>query len=184
MRSFKTIITTAVAILVFASSAHAYYDPSRPRTKPSNNQVNFREACVTAKAQIDQDVNNVRARLTTGGDVWWDRSDGRYVVPKVPLGQKEVSSIYAGAVWLGGYGEGGNLKVACQTYGNNGGNSDFWPGPLNPDEGTTDKEVCDNWDRFFEVSGPEIKEHLSLWQAAIDGGPAYTSGAWRLCYCY
>lgn len=162
-----------MAILVFASSAHAYYDPSKTHKKSSNN-VQFREACVTAKAQIDQDVNNVRARLTTGGDVWWDRNDGKYVVPKVPLGQTEVSSIFAGAVWLGGFDQGGNLKTACQTYGNNGGNSDFWPGPLLPDEGTTTKETCDNWDRFFEVSGAEIKEHLALWQAAVDGGPAYT----------
>ena len=129
---------------------------------------------MTAKAQIDQDVNNVRARLTTGGDVWWDRGDGKYVVPKVPLGQTEVSSIFAGAVWLGGFDTGGSLKTACQTYGNNGGNSDFWPGPLTPDAGTTTKEVCSNWDKFFEVSGQEIKEHLSLWQAALDGGPAYT----------
>ncbi|MCU0345907.1 MAG: hypothetical protein MUC59_03110 [Saprospiraceae bacterium] len=163
-----------MAILVFASSASAYYDPSRQRKKPSNSTVNFREACVTAKAQIDQDVNNVRARLTTGGDVWWDRSDGKYVVPKVPLGQTPVSSIYAGAVWLGGLDDGGNLKVACQTYGNNNGNSDFWPGPLDPDEGTTTKEICDSWDKFFEVSGIEIKEHLSLWQAAVDGGTPYT----------
>lgn len=174
MRSLKTILTTAVAILVFASSAHAYYDPSRQSKKPSKNSVNFREACVTAKAQIDQDVNNVRARLTTGGDVWWDRSDGKYVVPKVPLGQVEVSSIFAGAVWLGGYDSGNNLKVACQTYGNNGGNSDFWPGPLDPDEGTTTKEVCDNWDKMFEVSGQEIKQHLSFWQEAVNGGTPYT----------
>ncbi|MBK9017517.1 MAG: hypothetical protein IPM82_27650 [Saprospiraceae bacterium] len=174
MRSLKTIITTAVAILVFASSAHAYYDPSRQYKKPSKNSVNFREACVTAKAQIDQDVNNVRARLTTGGDVWWDRNDGKYVVPKVPLGQTEVSSIFAGAVWLGGFDDGGNLKTACQTYGNNGGNSDFWPGPLAPDEGITTKETCDNWDKFFEVSGQEIKEHLSLFQIASEGGADYT----------
>ncbi len=174
MRSLKTILTTAVAVLVFASSASAYYDPSRQSKKPSNNTVSFREACVTAKAQIDQDVNNVRARLTTGGDVWWDRSDGKYVVPKVPIGTVEVSSIFAGAVWLGGYDSGNNLKVACQMYGNSGGNSDFWPGPLSPDEGTTDKAICDNWDRFFEVSGTEIKQHLSLWTEAQNGGAAYT----------
>lgn len=174
MRSFKTILTTAVAILVFASSAHAYYDPSTQHKKPSKNSVNFREACVTAKAQIDQDVNNVRARLTTGGDVWWDRNDGKYVVPKVPLGQTEVSSIFSGAVWLGGFDSGNNLKVACQTYGNNGGNSDFWPGPLAPDQGTTTKEICSNWDKFFEVSGKEIQEHLSFYQAAVDGGAPYT----------
>ncbi len=174
MRSLKTIITTAVAILVFASSASAYYDPSSQHKKPSKNTVKFRESCVTSKAQIDQDVNNVRARLTTGGDVWWDRGDGKYVVPKVPLGQTEVSSIFAGAVWLGGYDAGGNLKTACQTFGNSSGSSDFWPGPLLPDEGTTTKETCDNWDKFFEVSGNEIQQHLSNFQDFIDNGTPYT----------
>lgn len=174
MHSFKTIFTTAVAILVFASSASAYYDPSKQKGKPNSNKVRFREACVTAKKQIDQDINNVRARLTTGGDVWWDRNDGKYVVPKVPLGQPEVSSIFAGAVWLGGFDQGGSLKTACQTYGNNGGDSDFWPGPLKPDEGITTKETCDDWDDFFVVTGKEIQEHLALFEAAQSGGPEYT----------
>lgn len=176
MHNLKTIFATLVAILVFASSAQAYYNPSKKPSKPKNdNKVTYREACVTAKAQIDQDVNNVRARLTSGGDVWWDRNDGKYVVPKVPLGQTEVSSIYAGAVWLGGFDPGGNLKTACQTYGNQGGDSDFWPGPLTPDGGTTDKETCDHWDRFFEVSGLEIQQHLTFVQEAAAGGTPYTA---------
>ncbi|MBI5913911.1 MAG: hypothetical protein HY842_00920 [Bacteroidetes bacterium] len=179
MRSLKTIFTMAVATMLFASSAYAYYDPSRQHKKPGNNTVKFREACTTAKAQIDQDVNNVRARLTTGGDIWWDRVDGKYVVPKVAPGQTEVSSIFAGAVWLGGFDPGGNLKTACQTYGNQSNSSDFWPGPLtlgeDGDEGTTtSKEICDKWDRFFEVSGQEIKEHLDKFRTARDGGDAYT----------
>ncbi|RMF20505.1 MAG: hypothetical protein D6765_16810, partial [Bacteroidetes bacterium] len=128
----------------------------------------------TAKAQIDQDVNNVRARLTTGGDVWWDLNDGRYVVPKVEPGQTEVSSIFAGAVWLGGIDPGGNLKLAAMTYGHSSGRNDFWPGPLDPETGTTDKEVCDKWDRFFEVSGEEIEEHQRRWQQARQGGAPYT----------
>ena len=75
-------------------------------------KLRFAENCNNAVAQIDQAINNVRARLTTGGDVWWDSNDGRYIVPKVPAGLPEVSSIFAGAVWLGGVDPAGNLKVA------------------------------------------------------------------------
>ncbi|HRG88588.1 MAG TPA: hypothetical protein PLW44_06170, partial [Chitinophagales bacterium] len=38
--------------------------------------------CVTPTAQFDLDVNNVRARLLTGGDMWWNLSEARYEVPK------------------------------------------------------------------------------------------------------
>ena len=96
----------------------------------TNRPANYREDCVAAEAQIDQSINNVRARLLTGGDVWWNGSDeGRYIVPKVTPGSgvPERSSIFAGAVWLGGFDPGGNLKLAAQTY-SQGGGEDFWPG--------------------------------------------------------
>ena len=65
------------------------------------------EPCVKPQAQIDQGVNrltggqinNVRARLRTGGDNWWDGSgDGKYVVPAVAPGEVEVSSVFAGTI--------------------------------------------------------------------------------------
>ncbi|RMF25351.1 MAG: hypothetical protein D6765_10515, partial [Bacteroidetes bacterium] len=163
-------------MLFLASSLAAHVNPEKgkPAQDDDNQVLRYREDCVTAKAQIDQDVNNIRARLTTGGDVWWDLSDGRYIVPKVEPGQTEVSSIFAGAVWLGGVDPGGNLKVAAMTYGHSSGQNDFWPGPLDPETGTTDKEVCDKWDRFFEVSGEEVKDHIRLWEQARDGGAPYT----------
>jgi len=140
----------------------------------TNRPANFREDCVAAEAQIDQSINNVRARLLTGGDVWWNGSDeGRYIVPKVTPGSgvPERSSIFAGAVWLGGFDPGGNLKLAAQTYSTGG--EDFWPGPLSPTEGATDSEICKDWDRFFTVQGSEIDEHLRLFEAAKSAGVEY-----------
>ena len=177
MRNIKVLIALFFGVCFFATSALAYYNPKeRPVAPPAkdNSSVSFREQCVTANRQIDQDVNNVRARLTCGGDVWWNRNDGKYVVPKVEPGQQEVSSLFAGAVWLGGFDPGGNLKVACQTYGNSSGRSDFWSGPLNPETGTTDKLFCDQWERFFEVSGAEIKQHLQFYENARAGLGEYT----------
>ena len=62
--------------------------------------------------------------------MWWDLNDPKYIVPNVEPGKgiPEVSSIFAGAVWLGGFDDGGNLKMAAQTYRSAG--NDFWPGPL------------------------------------------------------
>ncbi|MBI5913913.1 MAG: hypothetical protein HY842_00930, partial [Bacteroidetes bacterium] len=175
MSQTKTFLLTALGLCFFIAPATARYDPKLQKRPSAPQRVNFREACTTAQAQIDQDVNNVRARLLTGGDIWWDRSDGKYVVPKPLPGQPEVSAIFAAGIWLGGFDPGGNLKMACQTYGNNSGSSDYWPGPLRADDGSTSKYACDNWDRFFEVTGQEIREHLDRFRESRDGGEAYTA---------
>ncbi len=177
MRSIKLFLTILIGTWLFTDVAFAYYNPREKKPgNPANSSITFREKCVTAGAQIDQDVNNVRARLTTGGDVWWNLADGKYVVPKpTEPGQPEPSSIFAGAVWLGGVDPGGNLKIACQQYGHSGSaGSDFWPGPLNPETGITTKTECDQWDQFFEVQGSEIDEHLRLYNKATKGEIVYT----------
>ncbi len=175
--------------LLLAGPAAAYrIGPEADHNSPhqnqgqTNGQVHYREECNTAQSQIDQGidryttnltgiytkVNNVRSRLLTGGDVWWDREDGKYIVPHPDPGGKEVASLFAGAVWLGGVDPAGNLKTACQTYGNRTGNSDFWPGPLDL-IGNTEQTVCENWDRFFEVYAQEIDIHRNLYARSLAG---------------
>lgn len=175
MKTNYLLPTIMVALLGICNICSAKDYASPPRKGKSNPPTNFRAACTTAQAQTDLDINNVRARLLTGGDMWWNRSDGGYVVPKPQPGQPEVSAIFAGGIWMGGLDEGGNLKVACQTYGNASGNSDYWPGPLTPDEGITDGETCNNWDRHFEVKGLEIYESLGRWAKATNQGIPYTA---------
>ena len=160
-------LTLLVALTVPATTT-AHKDPTRPNrpaTAAEQQRIDFRSNCDNAVAQVDMAINNVRARLTTGGDVWWDGSDGRYVVPKPAPGLPEVSSIFAGAVWLGGRDPGGGLKVAAQDYGRSGGQFDYYPGPLTA-EGTTDAETCARWDRFFIVRGDDIREFLALYNEA------------------
>jgi hypothetical protein len=186
MRNNKLWLLCLFCTLMW-TTASAHIDPNREAANinepnaNSNTAVSFRADCTTAGAQIDQGVNrltggkvnNVRARLTTGGDVWWDRGDGQYVVPHVDPGDPPVSSIFAGAVWLGGVDPGGGLKVAGQTYGNAQGNSDFWAGPLDPVTGLTDFDICEDWDRFFEVYASEIDQHLANFAEAEAAGEEY-----------
>jgi hypothetical protein len=158
MRIFKFIMVALFALGTWSASAHIP-DYIRKQSKMVN-KAKYRGVCSNSTSQIDQSINNVRARLLGGGDCWWDFSDGRYIVPKVDpsSGQREVSSIFAGSVWIGGVDPAGNLKIAAQDYRNDGRN-DFWPGPLT-ELGVTDEFTCDNWDRHFRVIGDEIREHL------------------------
>ncbi len=117
--------------------------------------------CAPASHSINLEINNVRALIQNGGDLWWDLdNNAKYEVPKHQQGQPEnPSSMFAGAVWVGGFDAQGQLKVAAQTYRQNG--NDFFPGPLN-DDGTVDKATCRLWDTHFQVFGSEIDSFLNV----------------------
>ena len=72
--------------------------------KKKKRSAEYRFDCAESRTEVDLEINNVRVRLQTGGDMFWDFDDGRYIVPKrePESGLDEVSSIFAGAVWIGG----------------------------------------------------------------------------------
>jgi len=149
--------------LMFSLNAKNYVpdgaaNPTNNPNTSSNNTASYRADCSDATAQTDLNINNVRARLLNGGDMWWNFNDGVYIVPQVTPGEEAVSSLFAGAVWLGGFDDGGNLKLAAQTY-RSGGN-DYWPGPLDLNGEVTD-ETCSQWDRHFTVLGADINAHIA-----------------------
>lgn len=163
-------------LMLFSSMlSYAYVDSGekRPGINPSDKPVNPRSDCASATMSYDLAINNVRARLLNGGDMWWDLEDGQYIVPKVDpaLGVPGVSSLFAGAVWLGGFDDANNLKIAAQTYRKRGNSffDDFWPGPLS-DIGTTGSDTCLNWDRFFIVKGIDIRSHIRAFEEAESQG--------------
>lgn len=160
-------------IMLSAVQSYAWIEPASQRpngAKPKGGQINYRSDCAPATMSYDLAINNVRARLLNGGDIWWDLSDGQYIVPAVDpaLGVPGVSSLFAGAVWLGGYDDAGNLKMAAQTYRTATAN-DYWPGPLS-NVGTTGADTCLNWDRFFIVKGETIRRHIRAFEEAQSAG--------------
>lgn len=114
--------------------------------------------CKPAESSIDLDINNVRAKLMTGGDMWWDigTASARYEVPK---GSRK-NSLFAGSVWIGGYDDEGQLKVAAQTYRQDG--NDYWPGPLDPKTADITAANCSEWDRFWKVNREDINAFREL----------------------
>ncbi|HNI45739.1 MAG TPA: hypothetical protein PK230_13640, partial [Chitinophagales bacterium] len=136
---------------------------------PNTSQKTEVADCNASTAQIELAINNVRTRLLTGGDLWWDpvASDAKYEVPKVPVGSglPSLHSIYAGALWIGGIdGATGALKVAAQTYRQTG--NDFFPGPLDAN-GQTTAETCNDYDRFWTVYGTEIADFVSRYENGL-----------------
>ncbi|GAB1449605.1 hypothetical protein MASR2M44_26340 [Bacteroidota bacterium] len=113
--------------------------------------------CEAATQQKDLDVNNVRTTILNGGDMWWNLSNARYEIPKVPSGQVSKHSLFSGALWIGGITQ-GNLRIAAQTYRQSG--NDYYPGPLQVDgasRGTITKERCKDFDQIWKVTLQEIE---------------------------
>ena len=107
-----------------AASASLMARPDINVSGPSGmSNKTVEELCQPARAQSDLNINNVRATILGGGDMWWDLNTARYEVPKG--GGKH--SMFAGALWLGGLDEGNQLKLAAVTYRSRGGGLLAWP---------------------------------------------------------
>ncbi|MCF8245639.1 MAG: T9SS type A sorting domain-containing protein [Saprospiraceae bacterium] len=117
------------------------------------------QACTVSTDTAHLDVNNARVILQASGDFFWDRNDAGFFVPKGDPSQPQTATIFAGGLWLGGFDPGGNLKVAAQTYGANGGSSDYWPGPLN-NQGTTNANICSDFNKLWKVIRSETNAHI------------------------
>ena len=89
-----------------------------PKPQPTLQQKRMAAGCAQpSKAQTDLNINNVRARIFSCGDMWWDLvgSTAKYEVPKViEAGGVSRTSLFAGSLWIGGY-ESNNLKIAAMT---------------------------------------------------------------------
>ena len=114
------------------------------------------EGCAPATAQTDLDINNVRAKILNGGDMWWDLvSNARY---EVPINSKK-HSLFASSLWIGGIDAGGQLKVAAQTYRQTG--NDFWPGPLD-NNATVTQQTCLDYDRHWKITKREVQDFVAF----------------------
>lgn len=123
-------------------------------------------SCTPATAKTDMDINNVRATIMTGGDMWWDLANNpRYEVPK----GGGAHSIFAGALWIGGLDAGGQLRVAAMTYRMDG--NDFWPGPLDTSSASIDASECSAFDRHWKITRKEVEDFVAYTQG--NGPPGY-----------
>jgi len=159
------------------------FSPMEGKNPPENpngqNQIRneeraaLRAPCQPGISRAVQDINNVRALLLINGDVWWDGDNPQYIVPKPVVGELGVSAIFAAAVWIGGFDDGGNLKLAAKTFGASNGDTDYWPGPINLDDDLEDDILCARWDKHFEVLGSDIDQHLRNFQEAVENDVDY-----------
>ena len=131
------------------------------------SQVQTRaSACAPATALRDLEWNNVRALVENGGTLWHERANwrGAYIVPK----EDNVSTVFAGALWIGGISPDQQLKLAAVRYRRDG--NDFWPGPLSNDGAAeVDATTCNEYDEFFVSTRADARRHRQYFEALEAG---------------
>jgi len=171
---FKNRIRIANVITLIGAISIAVQADATENIKSSTHRSALKTlatGCQPAVSAIDLDINNVQARLMTGGDMWWNigTQNASYVIPK----NSGRSSQFAASCWIGGKDETGQLKVAAQTYRQDG--NDYWPGAVTNDgQGKITADVCSNWDKFWKVDKSTINEFI---QAYKSGGANATKGS-------
>jgi hypothetical protein len=158
------IVVVAALVVAFSTSLFAKQNTGQKKMPEKKT----RASCAQTSAVIDLDINNVRATLMNGGDMWWDRAKATaaYEVPKGDGTGDKKNALFAGSIWIGGYDKGsGNLKVAAQTY-RQGGN-DYWSGPLDATASITNDE-CVAWDRFWKIDASAIDKFISIYSGLSD----------------
>ncbi|MFY8132117.1 MAG: hypothetical protein ACOVOL_02705, partial [Bacteroidia bacterium] len=184
----KKIIWSAFALFLAAFSVSAKEDlspegqKSKLQLQALRSRVNkLASNCNPATARTNLDINNVRAAVLGGGDMWWNLADAQYEVPKIPSGSTtpKKHALFAGAVWIGGIDAGKQLKVAAQTYRQTTVlGVGFWPGPLTADgSAIAYNSECLKYDRHWKLTKQQIDDHKAN---TLPGGgliPGYTPPA-------
>jgi hypothetical protein len=145
-----------ITLLVITHTIHAAENIAEKR----KGNYSFLENCVRPTASYVMQVNNVRAKLLTGGDLF---SEAQYITPAPLPDQLAVSSIYAAGVWMGGVDRAKNIKLSAVTYRSLG--FDYFAGPLDIN-GTSEKVICNQWDKIFSVKGKNIAQHINNYKEA------------------
>lgn len=131
-------------------------------------------ACAPATAHNELDLNNVRARINSGGSMWMDRENGKpaYEVPQTD-NNSGPNALFAGALWMGGLSPDNTLKLAAVRFHQEG--NDFWPGPLTAYDTVThtgtasvDGDVCLQYDRTWKTMRMDAQRHDAYFRCLAD----------------
>lgn len=166
MKKIQLFLLTAFAILAtdLYAKENVGLTGGRVRSGTGTNA-----ACSPSTSRKDLDINNVRALIMNGGDMWWDQGGGvpRYEIPK----DSKKHSQFAASLWIGGIDAGGQLKIAAQTYRQTG--NDFWPGALDVANASIDDAGCLSYDKHFVMTRAEVETFLA-WRVDPNSVPGYS----------
>jgi hypothetical protein len=187
----SSIFIAALLVGSFAFAERPHNGVTGAANPNSNNNSGSQKSanCAPSQGIEFMTFNNVTALIETGGSMWQNRanSTASYIVP----GDGDVSSIYAGALWMGGQDVNGQLKLAAHLFRQG---HDFWAGPLEqatnlgnfnpinqipgaqpltrPHGGAEiGPQRCLDYDKFFTIRKSDVVSYVTAWTLADQGLP-------------
>ncbi|NNM94548.1 MAG: hypothetical protein HKL88_03685 [Bacteroidia bacterium] len=155
MKTLKLILSLTLAV-AFSNAIFAIEDIGLPHKSVKRAMST---GCPVDQGAAFLAINNVRARIMDEGDMWWNPAENlqQYFEPS----NGNVSPEFAGALWVAGLDQGGQLKVAAMTYRQNG--EDFWAGPLDTIASQLNESLseCAAWDKLFYMTRQEVQNFVS-----------------------
>jgi hypothetical protein len=157
----KSIFYTIILLLGLINTTEAR-NPIKKNTTKSGQTVT--SGCLPAATSAELDLNNVRALIHTGGDMWWDYGAQ---VPRyeVPAGSGK-HSLFAGGIWIGGEDVNGQLRLCARMYRTDG--NDYWPGPLVKSGdaiANVTSDVCVQYDKLFKIKREQVEDFVGWYTA-------------------
>jgi len=167
MKNIFIIIFASVFFILMSNNIYADKCKTEKSGKSVQNKIKETAAGCPIPAGFKYlDINNVRCRINTGGDMWWNYDVAQYFVPANSL----TTPVFSASLWIGGLDVNNQLKLAAQRYrqGPNasspGGFTDYWPGPLTIDgTASISEETCAKYDKFFVITRQEVDDFLAWW---------------------
>jgi hypothetical protein len=160
MNPMKTYrMTTRIPVIALLASlsvlqARAWHDPSAHQPQGGAKAA----GCSPATALTELDLNNVRALIETGGNMWENRAEANaaYEVPQT-VDRSGAHSMFAGGLWMGGLSPDNQLKLAAVRYRDG---NDYWPGPLtNTGDASVTSSTCVAYDRTWKTLRQDAEKH-------------------------
>ncbi|HMQ76157.1 MAG TPA: T9SS C-terminal target domain-containing protein [Flavobacteriales bacterium] len=172
-RMTPTRILALASLFLFgtlATTARESQDRGPQQGRSNGQAVQAKAAgCSPSTARDELDLNNVRALIETGGNMW-QRRDGAggpaYEVPKTE-DRSGPDALFAGSLWLGGVSPDNQLKLAAVRFRQVG--NDYWPGPLtNTGDASITADVCVQFDKTWKTLRQDAELHRAYHRCRLD----------------
>ena len=154
----KTIIRLLTVAFLIASVTEVRAEKVKMNGPQTRNLKQTTAGCTPSSTFSWLNINNVRARVNAGGDMWWDLPGGsgaKYYIPA----KSSMTSLYAGSLWIAGMDINNQLKCAAIRFRQVG--NDFWTGPLTVDgTASIDATTCMEYDKMYHITRAEVDDFL------------------------
>lgn len=145
---FITLFFIFIFIQLQASPYSTKPDPFLSKT--ANN-------CVSGSAYAELKIGMVRAFISNSGVLWLNGPDNLYEVPKY----SHKNCMLAGSLWIGGFNDNNQLKIAAMRYHQVG--SDYFPGPLSTTDASTEITLCQQYDFIHEIKREDVVNFVNFY---------------------